>query len=96
MSEFVVFAVVMAVWWSLVISTCMLVTAWLRAQTSRMMPGASLAHADRNAASPSMDASIGIDGRSSAGVVDLGGLFTAAPAAPAIALLVAVVDSLIC
>ena len=49
---------------------------------SRMMPGASLAQADRNAASPSMDESIGTDGRRSvgAGVVDPEGVSTAAPA----------------
>ena len=79
MCEFVVLAVVMAVWRSLVISSCMLVTAWLRAQTSRMMPRASLAQADRNAASPSMVGSNVIDGRRSvgAGVVDPDGVSTA-------------------
>ena len=85
MSEFVVFAVVMAAWRSLVISVCMLVTAWLRAQTSRIMPVASLAHAERNAASPSMAASVGTNGRRSvgAGVVDPEGVSTAGVETPA-------------
>ena len=64
----------LAAWRSLAISSCMLVTAWLRAQTSCMMPTASLAHAVRNASSPSMDESIGVGGRRSAGVVDLDGV----------------------
>src|SRR6185312_3887715 len=95
MCEFVVLAVVMAVWRSLAISSCMLVTAWLRAQTSRMMPGASFTQADRNAASPSMDASIVIDGRRSvgAGVVDPDGV---SAVAPGIVLWVMAVDWLVC
>lgn len=93
MYEFVVLVVVIAVWRSLTISSCMLVTAWLRAETSRIMPGASLAQADRNAASPSMDESIGTEGRRSvgAGVVDPEGVSVAAPAM----LSVPVVDSLV-